>query len=309
MKSSRLAFTLVEMIVVLSVVLGLTALTLSGVQYAREAARRTSCQNMMRNVSIAIANAEAARRVYPSVVSGFEKKGTRGAIVELLPYLELSGNFTRLGLFEECGPAFDKRNQSLPLRCPSDPAESGSNVRFNSGSSIYFQNDPRIEESTGNGAFPGVEPLRSSDFQDGLTFTSAISERPIGRDNDSSSSSSLGYMSGWFGMSTAQVTDGGILIPGAIGFYSGRSVLHGNFKHLGYNHAMLPNAKQMDMLLCGTAICGYCTIGMIAPRSYHNGGLNVVSMDGHVSFVSNSIEKSTWRALGTRAGAESMTPE
>jgi prepilin-type processing-associated H-X9-DG protein len=41
-------------------------------------------------------------------------------------------------------------------------------------------------------------------------------------------------------------------------------------------------------------------------RSYHSGGVNSLFMDGSIRFISNSIDQSTWRALGTRNGGESV---
>jgi prepilin-type processing-associated H-X9-DG protein len=39
-------------------------------------------------------------------------------------------------------------------------------------------------------------------------------------------------------------------------------------------------------------------------RSYHAGGVNAMLMDGSVRFVTNSIPRETWWALGTRNGGE-----
>jgi prepilin-type processing-associated H-X9-DG protein len=47
-----------------------------------------------------------------------------------------------------------------------------------------------------------------------------------------------------------------------------------------------------------------CTFAAVTSRSYHNGGVNVLLMDGSVHFVSNGILPQTWHALGTRAGGE-----
>jgi prepilin-type processing-associated H-X9-DG protein len=42
----------------------------------------------------------------------------------------------------------------------------------------------------------------------------------------------------------------------------------------------------------------------VTARSYHNGGVNVLLMDGSVRFVTSGLSMATWRALGTRAGGE-----
>ena len=39
-------------------------------------------------------------------------------------------------------------------------------------------------------------------------------------------------------------------------------------------------------------------------QSNHSGGVNFLMGDGSVKFVKNSISRTTWWALGTKAGSE-----
>lgn len=95
------AFTLVELLVVIAIIGILVALLLPAVQAAREAARRTSCQSQLRQLSLGCLNHHDVARHFPTggwgyswigdPDRGFGKNQPGGWIYNILPFIEQSG--------------------------------------------------------------------------------------------------------------------------------------------------------------------------------------------------------------------------
>ena len=91
-KSNRhAAFTLVELLVVVAVITVLIGMLLPAVQSVREASRRTSCTNNLRQITLAVLNVESS---YGHLPSGINDPASRPYasmtwLTKTLPSLEL----------------------------------------------------------------------------------------------------------------------------------------------------------------------------------------------------------------------------
>jgi len=91
----RSGLTLIELIVVIAIIAGLVALLLPAIQSAREAARRSTCQNNLKQIGTAILSYENSSRAFPI---GARSHGTFGPSwwVGILPFIEEQDLFDRL---------------------------------------------------------------------------------------------------------------------------------------------------------------------------------------------------------------------
>lgn len=211
----RSGLTLVEVLVVLAILGLLMALLLPAVQQVREAARRTTCSNHLRQLSLAALYFESARQHLPS---GWEvldaadpTAGTgRGWALQLLPYLEqhsvLDGLAEDLNhpdpdhkeLLKSLIPVFvcpsDPTGQlvdlmspipaiPLPLvsglRLPHDPptVDPARWVSRNNYSGVFGSSNIGESPLAGNGCFFGNSRLRLRELGDGLSQTLLIGEQ------------------------------------------------------------------------------------------------------------------------------------
>ena len=123
---SHKGFTLVELLVVIAIIGMLIALLLPAVQAAREAARRMTCANNMRQVGLAYHNYIDAHQYFPLMSVN---RGQKGAVVntyppstalsEVLPFIEQSAAYDALKAMISAGAAAN------PAEGSADPANVG----------------------------------------------------------------------------------------------------------------------------------------------------------------------------------------
>ena len=203
-------FTLVELLVVIAIIGVLVALLLPAVQAAREAARRMSCGNNLKQAGIAIHNYHDTFNVLPPMRIG--DNGNNGVWrpgdpadneeclsgwVSLTPFFEQNPIAQKVAS-DRGGPIpWDNtyqpwRTQIPGLLCPSDgPARTNtgsSSYRFCLGTTVLDNHDghgqdwnqPSTGMFTAVGTWNRARHWRFSDVRDGLSNTIALGERRTG---------------------------------------------------------------------------------------------------------------------------------
>ncbi len=303
MKSRRTGFTLIELLVVIAIIGVLVAILLPAVQQAREAARRSQCQNNLKQIGLALHNYHDTHSVLPSgwigvdpatrAQSAHEGGSGAGWAAMILPQIEQGSLFnsfdSKLYISDPTNAPFAAKY--LPsFVCPSDAAsvqtwdidEEGSpgTVLAKLARANYVGSFGTFEIDGCENA-PGSSPVASNGqcMSDGAFFhNSRVSFRDItdGTSNtffvgERRSNVASQLYSTWVG----SVPEGEESFSRVLGV----------FDHTP-NH---PAAHFEDF------------------SSSHVGGTQFVLADGHVKFVSENIDTAVYAAVGTIRGNERVS--
>jgi prepilin-type N-terminal cleavage/methylation domain-containing protein len=333
----RRGFTLVELLVVIAIVGVLIALLLPAIQSAREAGRRASCTNNLRQIAIAVNNYQANRGVFPpsalfalgsAIATNNQSWSIHGRI---LPYIEEESAFLRVNL----EVAWDAQvNTGVPTSriatylCPSEvsdvvrvdaagaPLTYPHTYGFNFGTWKVFN---PVDGTGGDGSFFVNSRLRPSSFTDGLSKTLCAAEVKaftsyFRNTSDPGSTvpdepADIGAFAGGanfkLGPQTNDNTGHTEWCDGRV-HHSGFTTVFAPNTYVAYRHAdgqiydVDFNSRQEGTSATQT------TYAAITSRSYHSTGANVAVMDGSVHFVREEVSPVVWRAGGTRGGNETV---
>ncbi len=341
-------FTLVELLVVIAIIGILIGMLLPAVQMVREAARRTSCSNKIRQLALAVHNHESALQRFPvnqigpgiSLGSGVFGPGYYSWLVPLLPHIEQQNLYNLFDLSKNNGDGNSYKVSSAhrnaaavsapvdTFLCPSESPTSPNPLLLGTAipaPSSYAANAGWPSYATGftgeratpgdfNGAMPLERPASPvawhpnarfglKDILDGTSNTALIAERLIQTAN-----------------SSAQVTNGDPRLRSRhiLERYQPLAAIDASLSsshthvlesyHIGrswssgcplvgptYLHVKTPNTLMGHF---NTSI----TEGdfVITPSSRHAGGVNLALVDGSIHFVTDTVSREVWWAIGGR---------
>ena len=285
-------FTLVELLVVIAIIGILVALLLPAIQAAREAARRTQCNNNLKQIGVALHNYHDTYKVLPS--GGMSGGNRLGWQVLVLPFIELQALQDQVNFNANTGNGYDPAASNIQTEfvaafiCPSAPRtknfENGSTTIFtthyygimgpkgtNPSTGLAYNWDNSV---AGHGGFAtqGVLIRRDSvglrDIVDGTTNTFLAGE--ISWSKTSAGVDNPSYRK-W--------------IRGCDGSAAGscKNILDG-IKMTPYN--------------------GSNNFNDVSFGSEHSGGCLFVMCDAAVKFVSENVDLAVYKSTASRDGTE-----
>lgn len=329
----RRGFTLVELLVVIAIIGILIGMLLPAVQMVREAARRTSCLNNVRQIVLAAHNYESSVRHLPpsyqldpgGTVTG---NGSWSVQAQLLPFCEQANAYDLID-FSQAWSAPENAESGVPVlrvplyQCPSEvndmvrikngaPFVYPHNYGFNFGS--WLIHDPATGRP-GDGLFYVNGKVEFRSVTDGLSNTLCVAEVKA----------FTSYIRNTQDPGDVAPTD-----PTAFMDYTGELKLgtdvnsntghtewcDGRVHHSGFTSVFTPNTTvpyEVDGVTYdvdfnsekeGNSLTKI-TYAAITARSYHAGGtVSVGVLDGSTRSISDTVDLETWRALGSISGGE-----
>lgn len=297
----RRGFTLIELLVVIAVIGILIALLLPAVQAAREAARRMSCTNNLKQIGLGLHMYHDVHRQLPMGWLGLDSNGDADWLgdpgwawsTRILPFVEQRPLYENE--IDMNRPITDIANDAARVaslgvfRCPSDKAEpvfdlrdeideetEGPNVITTLATSNYpgvfgtedmhhvceDPSDPDYNGCQGDGCFFLNRGIAFRDITDGTSQTFMVGER----------------WSKWIHSTWVGVVNGGWHAPARV-----VAVASDEFPPNSED-----NVEQQTHNF----------------SSWHPAGTNFLLCDGHVRMITEAIDLEVYNALCTREGGE-----
>jgi len=286
-------FTLVELLVVIAIIGILVALLLPAVQAAREAARRSQCQNNLKQIGIGLHNHQSSRKKLPPLCRAAVKAGGNpgqdqheygNVWIYLLPYIEQQNVYSLSNLPSPRNPSIDDPSTApfsiaskiIPTYlCPTDASVEPA-ATWGNGWTVasYVANHDAFHNPNDGGWMSNWDQGQGS-FQANLGTT-----------HTDGTSNTIGVAEA-YARCGAQGTLWAHEPPASLEWNATFNTW--NARGPASKFQMMPTQAQCNVYI---------------PQTAHPGGMQVMMMDASVQSISPSIDPNMWGALLTANGGE-----
>ncbi len=278
LKRLKRGFTLIELLVVIAIIAILIALLLPAVQQAREAARRSTCKNNLHQLAVALHNYHEQHNTFPPGAMP-----TRGPTwgMYIFPNMDQT-NLYKLQNWDE-GNAENiaiGRTYIATFKCPTQPGPPTCDLNFTgrqinnyvANAGPNFTNDDNLANARNrNGIFYAYSSTRFRDIPDGSTNTLLIGEAQFAVSGNSYGGPGFNCCMDHFSAYSWNIDEG--------------------------------TGHDFSETMCSS----FYRVNQVSEKafgSFHVGGCNMAMADGSARFISENINTTIWRAIGTRGGGE-----
>jgi len=310
----RMAFTLVELLVVIAIIGVMVGLLLPAVQAAREAARRMSCSNNLKQISLGFQNYHDTFNTLPPgairyPVSGNTPNTAHFWSAFILPFIELSTVHDQIAfgghvVWTTGGSLIAAQSPIPTYRCPSstDPASINNGVAsplvLNRVPNSYSVNmSGTIGNTVGTASYPARAGETQQHFDDGYPTDNRFNG-PFNYNRSYKFATIIDGLSNTvsIGEKFQHRVGTATLSNDRVSYTIGSPNINDNHAQFGGSMGMPINIRNADHQ------------GAAGFRSLHPGGCQVAYLDGSARFVSDTVAPEVRLALGTRDGGE-IVPE
>lgn len=309
---SRTAFTLIELLVVIAIIGILIGLLLPGVQAAREAARRMSCSNNLKQIGLAMHNYNDVNRRLPPSAMGIRVSGTNRqpvqragltAFVSILPYVEQASLFEQFDISADAwSPENEVAAKRTPpvYRCPSMSLPDSGGTPDGYSSYALSTGTKKYRNQIHNGAIvDSMNVFRGERVTAGLADSVSWLPWVTVDDISNADGTTNTLLVGEFGVQVRETSSLPFPYPGSGGESAGKWANSYPYHSTASTFGKF-NAKEISLF----DIPSYESF-----RGPHAAGVQFLLSDGSVRFLTESVDAVTLHRLTARNDGEVIDQE
>ncbi|QDV82073.1 DUF1559 domain-containing protein [Planctomycetes bacterium TBK1r] len=306
-RTARHAFTLVELLVVIAIIGILVGLLLPGVQAAREAARRMSCSNNLKQIGLAMHNYDNVHGALPPSALGIRVGGSSRrpihragltAFVSVLPFVEQDALFGRFDLNADAwAPENEEPAKQTPevYLCPSMSLPDSGGTPNGYSSYAISTGTKKYRNQLHNGAIvDAMNVFQSERVRAGIPEASSWMSWVDVDDISNADGTSNTLLAGEFGVQVRETSSLPFPYPGSGGQSAGKWAISYPYHSSASTFGSF-NANQISLF----DIPSYESF-----RGPHAAGVQFVLSDGSVRYLTESVDAVTLHRLTNRNDGE-----